>query len=76
MNIEKLPFEKAVQLFKKWGFLVEFGPRTSEVTLILNGATHRTYCVCEPQQLSEMAAAILRLRWQTGAIIATVRDVQ
>ena len=73
---EKLSFEKAAQLFKEWGFLVEFGPRASEVTLILDGVSHRTFCVCEPGQLSEMAAAILRVRWQNGAMIASVKDVQ
>jgi hypothetical protein len=75
-DFEKLSFEKAVQLFKGWGFLVEFGPRTSEVTLILDGAAHRTYCVCEPRQLSEMAAAVLRMRWHIGSMTATVRDMQ
>ena len=75
-NPEKLSFERAVQLFKGWGFLVELGPRTSEVTLILDGASHRSYYVCEPRRLSEMAAAILRVRWQNGTIIATVPGVQ
>ena len=74
-NLENLSFERAVQLFKEWGFRVESGPRTSEVTLILEGAGHRTCSVCELQQLPEMAASVLRIRWQTGAMIAIVRDV-
>jgi hypothetical protein len=75
-DFEKLSFEKAVRLFKGWGFLVEQGPRFGEVTLILEGPNHRTYCVCDPEQLLEMAAAVLRVRWCTRAMIAPVLDVQ
>ncbi len=69
-DFEKLSFEKAVQLFKDWGFLVERGPRPGELTLILEGPNHRSCCVCQPEQLMEMAATILRVRWRTGAIMA------
>ena len=72
----KLSFEKAVQLFKEWGFLVQEGPRTAEVTIILDGPTHRTWCVCQPEQLAEMAAVILRLRLYTGAMRIPVLDIQ
>jgi len=75
-DFEKLSFEEVVQLFKGWGFLVEHGPRTSEVTLILEGPTHRSYCVCDPEQLREMAAAVLRVRWCTIAMMGSVLDVQ
>jgi hypothetical protein len=76
IDFEKLSFEKAVQLFKEWGFLVQQGPRTEEVTLILEGPTHRTYCVCQPEHLAEMAAAILRHRLRTGALTTPALDLQ
>ena len=75
-DFEKLSFEKAVQLFKEWGFLVQQGPRTEEVTLILEGPNHRSYCVCQPEKLAEMAAAISRQRLRTGAMMTPVLDVQ
>ena len=74
-DFEKLSFEKAVQLFKGWGFLVEQGPRDGEVTLMLEGPDHRSYYVCEPEKLREMAACVLRVRWCTGAMLASVADV-
>jgi hypothetical protein len=74
-DFEKLSFEKAVQLFKGWGFLVEQGPRHGEVTIILEGPDHRSYYVCEPAQLPLMASAILRVRWRTGAMMSPVLDV-
>jgi hypothetical protein len=74
-NFETLSFEEAVQLFKGWGFLVEQGPRPGEVTLIHEGPDHRSYYVCEPEKLPEMAAAVLRVRWRTGAMLAPVSDV-
>jgi hypothetical protein len=75
-DFKKLSFEKAVQLFEEWGFLVQQGPRTAEVTLILEGPTHRSYYVCQPEQLAEMAAAVLRQRLRTGAMMTPVLDVQ
>lgn len=75
-NFEKLSFEKAVQLFKGWGFLVQQDPITGEVTLILEGPTHRSYYVCDPEQLVEMAVAILRQRLRTGAMVTPVLDIQ
>jgi hypothetical protein len=75
-DFEKLSFEKAVQLFKEWGFLVQPGPRTGEVTLILEGPTHRSYYVCQPEQLAEMAATVLRQRVRTGALMTPSPDVQ
>lgn len=71
-DFEKLSFEKAVQLFKEWGFLVEQGPRPEEVTLILEGPAHRSYYVCELEKLLEMAASVLRVRWCTGAVMTRV----
>jgi len=74
-DFEKLSFEKAVELFKEWGFLVEQGPRDGEVTLILEGSDHRSYHVCDPEKLPEMAASVLRVRWCTGTMLAPVSDV-
>ncbi|MFB3885333.1 MAG: hypothetical protein ACE144_08885 [Thermodesulfobacteriota bacterium] len=75
-EFEKMSFERAVQLFEEWGFLVERGPRHGEVTLILEGLTHRSYHVCEPEQLAEMAAAILQQRILTGAVMTPALDIQ
>jgi hypothetical protein len=74
-DFEMLSFEKAIELFKEWGFLVEQGPRQGEVTLILEGHGHRSYYVCEPEKLPEMAASVLRVRWCTGPMLAPVSDV-
>ena len=75
-DYENLSFEEAVRLFEGWGVIVQQGPRAAEVTLILQGSTHRSYYVCEPRQLAEMAAAILRQRMRTGAMMSPVLDVQ
>jgi hypothetical protein len=74
-NIAKLSFERAVQLFQEWGFRVEEGPGHEEVTLILEGPTHRSYYVYEDAQLPQIAVAVLRVRWKTGAIKAPVLDM-
>jgi hypothetical protein len=70
-DFEPLSFEEAVRLFKEWGFLVEPGPRPEEVTLVIEGAAHRSYHVFEPAELPQMAAVILRVRWQNGTILAS-----
>ena len=75
-DFEKWSFERAIQLLKEWGFLVESGPRSGELTLLLKGQTHRSYCVCDPEKLPEMAATVLCVRWRTGAMMAPVLDVQ
>lgn len=74
-NFAKLSFERAVQLFQGWGFRVEEGPGPEEVTLIIEGPAHRSYHVYEVAQLPQIAAAVLRVRWNTGAITASVLDV-
>ena len=74
-DFEKLSFEKAVQLFKAWGFLVEQGLRHGEVTLVLEGPGFRSYYVCETEKLPEMATAVLRVRWCSGAMTAPVLDM-
>jgi hypothetical protein len=74
-DFERLSVEKAVQLFKGWGFLVEQGPGQEEVTLILEGPGYRSHYVYEPQELPEMAASVLRVRWCTGAMMAPASDV-
>jgi hypothetical protein len=75
-DFEKLSFEKAVQLFKEWGFLVQEGPRPAEVTLILDGPAHRSWYVCQPDQLVEMASVILQVRLFTRAMTIPVLDIQ
>jgi len=75
-NFEEPSFEKAIQLFKEWGFLVEQGPGTEEVTLILEGPAHRSCHVFEAVLLPQLAAAALRVRWRNGAILGPVLDVQ
>lgn len=74
-DFEKLSFDKAVQLFKEWGFLVVQGPRDGEITLILEGPGHRSYYVCETEKLPEMAKSVLGMRWFTGAMRTPVLDV-
>jgi hypothetical protein len=74
LDFEMLSLEKAVQLFKQWGFLVEQGPRQGEVTLVLEGSGHRSYYVCETEKLPEMAKSVLLIRWYTGAMTAPVLE--
>jgi hypothetical protein len=65
--LETLSFEDAVRLFKEWGFRVEPGPLPGEVTLIVEGIAHRTYCVYEADTLPQVAAVILSVRRHPGA---------
>lgn len=64
---ERLSFEKAVRLFKEWGFLVEPGPLEGEVTLITEGPGYRNYCVYEAAILPQIAAEILLVRRRRAA---------
>ena len=75
-NLEDLSVEKALQLFKEWGFLLEQGPRSGQVTLILEGPDRRSYYVYEVTHLPEMGAAIVDVRWRNGAMMSPVSDVQ
>ncbi len=75
-DFEKLSIENTLQLFKEWGFLVEQGPRSGQVTLMLEGPDHRSYYVYEATHLPEMAATILDVRWRNGAMMSPVLDVQ
>jgi hypothetical protein len=75
-DFEKLSVEKALRLFKQWGFLIEQGPRRGQVTLMLEGPDHRSYYVCEAAHLPQMAAAILDVRWRNCAMMSPVLDVQ
>jgi hypothetical protein len=75
-DFEKLSVEKALRLFKQWGFLIEQGPRCGQVTLMLEGPDHRSYYVCEATHLPQMAASCLRVRWRRVATISPVLDVQ
>ena len=47
--------------------MVEPGPGTEEVTLVIERPAHRSYYVCKAEQLQQIAAAALRVRWRTGA---------
>ena len=67
LHFAPLSFERAVQLFEEWGFRVEKGPGHEEVTLILEGPAHRTYCVYEIKRLPQIAAAALRVRRHIAA---------
>ena len=73
--LETLSFEKAIRLFKGWGFMVEPGPGMEEVTLVLERPSHRSYYVYKAGQLPQIAAAALRVRWRTTALLAPVLDV-
>ncbi len=75
-DFEKLSFEQAVQLFEEWGFLVQQGPRAEEITLIVEGPEHRSHCVCQPDELTQMASVILRQRLRTRALMTPVLDIQ
>jgi 4-hydroxyphenylpyruvate dioxygenase-like putative hemolysin len=66
-NIATLTFERAVRLFRQWGFQVEKGPRPKEVTLILQGPDHRSCYVYEMDHLPQIAAVALRVRMANGA---------
>ena len=72
---ETLSFEKSIRLFKGWGFLVEPGPGTEEVTLVLERPPHRSYYIYKRAQLPQIATAVLRVRWRTVALLAPVLDV-
>ncbi len=67
---KSLPFEDAVKLFKAWGFLVEPGPRSDEVTVIIDAPDHRTYAVHPANLFAQVAAVTLRVRWRNGAIFS------
>ncbi len=63
----RLSIEKAVDLFREWGFRVEDGPGRKEVTVILERQDYRSFYVYEVAQLPQVAAAALRVREQASA---------
>jgi len=65
-----MSFERAVELFREWGFRVEEGPGDEEVTLILEGPAHRSCFVYEVDQLPQIAEAALRARRNIDAMKA------
>ena len=71
---KSLPFEDAIKLFKAWGFRVEPGPRPDEVTVIIDAPDHRTYAVYPANLFAQVAAVILRVRWQNGALSAALAE--
>jgi len=64
--LESLSFEEAVGLFKMLGFVVEPGPRSTEVSLILKGHDHCTYVVWDAVLLPAIAGVALRGYRQAG----------
>ncbi len=73
-SFDSLSFEDAVRLFSRWGFQVEPGPRPDQVTLITREPDCRTYCVCPADQLTELAATALRVRYSNGALSTPALD--
>ncbi len=69
-DFETMSFQKVVQLFEDWGFRLQPGHSTKEVTVLLEGPAHRSYLVCDPEQLVEMAAVILRQRQRNRTIMS------
>ncbi len=67
-SFDSVSFEDAVRLFSLWGFQVEPGPRPDQVTLILQAPDHRTYCVYPADQLTDLAATALRVRYFNGSL--------
>lgn len=67
-NFTKLSFERAVRLFREWGFLVEEGPGHEEVTLIIEGPAHRSCHVFTVAQLPQIAASALQVRRKKSVI--------
>ena len=74
-DFAKLSLERAVQLFQGWGFRVENGPGHEEVTVILEGSDYRSCYVYEVAQLPQIAAAVLRVRWENGQIKPAMLDM-
>ena len=72
---KRLSFDRAVALFKQWGFEIEVGPRVGEVTLILEGPDFRTTTVYEASILPEIAGVAQQIRWQNGVCVAPSRQV-
>jgi hypothetical protein len=66
--LKPLAFEQAVRLFELWGFKVEPGPGSDEVSLVLEGEDYRTYAVYEAEMLPQIAEAALKVRWQNGFV--------
>jgi hypothetical protein len=66
---KQLSFEDAVRLFEGWGFQVEPGLHSGEVTLILQEDDHRTYAVHPATMLPEMAKVALHIRWWNGTML-------
>ncbi len=65
----ELTYEETVSLFKQWGFEVEPGPRTDEVTLLSKTEGGCTYSVQERATLAQMAAAALAVRWRSNRVM-------
>jgi hypothetical protein len=58
----KMSFERAVNLFKEWGFRVEPGPEPEEVTLWVDTPGHRVCSVYPAHLLPKIAAVIYQVR--------------
>jgi len=71
---ESLSFERAVSLFKSWGFVVEPGPQPDEVSLIIRTPDHQNTSVYPAAMLPEIAAVALRVR-QRRAMARQIQQV-
>ncbi len=67
-TFESLSLEDAIRLFRSWGFQVEPGPRSEEITLVLEGPDYRTVSVYDARLLPPIAAVALCVRWQNGML--------
>jgi len=74
--LNQLSFEDAVRLFKGWGFQVEPGPHSNEVTLILEEDSYRTYAVHPAAMLPEIAKTALLIRWRNGAMLRDTENLR
>jgi hypothetical protein len=70
-----LSFERAINLFKDWGFRVEPGPEADEVTLWIDAADHRVCCVYPAELLPEIASISLQVRAKQSTRAVTPRPI-
>ncbi|MBN1314149.1 MAG: hypothetical protein JXA42_01730 [Anaerolineales bacterium] len=69
---KQLSFNDAVSLFKEWGFQIEPGPMPGEITLIIEEGSYRVSTVFQADNLSEIAAFVLKVRWDNGLMAPSV----
>lgn len=69
---KQLSFNDAIDLFKEWGFRVEPGPLPGEISLIIEDESCRLCTVFDADYLAEIAAFVLKMRWDNGLFSRTV----